>query len=594
MGVTNSGISLDKALELHRAGQLEQAARIYRHLHEKDISDADACYGLGTVLMQQGQSESALPLLHQAVQTAPHVPEFVFNYGCALQQLGRNVEAARKFIRATKLVASDATLLVNICSRLVALDQPNAAAAALLEGSERFPDTRRIWLALASVLTKIRDYKGAIAAFDAALRLAEANAEEQLAYADLLLESRQLDAAAAVIDRMLEQGTDDPRAYLLAARCHKIAGNYDDQRSMLKQVIDRSPWESVAWQMLQDSATPAELPKLASECRRRADDPRASPHNSAGLLYTSGRALHRLGEYDEAFATFVLANSRQRTDAESRGVYYDKKETEHLVQRIQKEFEAPDGAAAFQPAEADPIFIVGMPRSGTTLVERILGGLEDVATGGECTALETMAWQYYWALDHQAVKPFRSLRPSDWNEFIEQYWHLQSGQRGRLTDKMPSNFKHVGMISCMFPGAPIVYMRRDPRDVGLSMFTRRFSDGHPYATELGDLAHFYAMSEQLMTYWQSVYPGRIFEIEYEQLVAEPEKITRALAKYCALQWRPECLDFHERSEASYTFSELQVREPLNAKGIGRWRKYTDGLAPFTAACVAQGVQLRDN
>ena len=135
--------------------------------------------------------------------------------------------------------------------------------------------------------------------------------------------------------------------------------------------------------------------------------------------------------------------------------------------------------------------------------------------------------------------------------------------------------------------------QRDPRDVGLSIYSRYFSDAHYYATEFGNLAHFIGASQRLMAHWKTVYPARIFDLEFEQLVAESERQTRRLAQFCDLDWQPNCLDFHKRVDASYTFSEAQVREPLNAKGIGRWRNYAELLAPFIDALVANDVRLPD-
>lgn len=590
----DTDVTLDQALELHRAGKLEAAAEIYGNLLEGDANNHDAAYGLGTVLMQQGELESALPLLRQAVDAAPDVREYVFNHACAVQKLGHNVEAAAGFLRAAKLAAPDASILVNICSKLMALGHYNAVAAALLEGSTRHPGSRSVWLMLARALNKLRDYSGAISAFKKALAIAPANAPEQLSYADLLFTAKQPAAAEEALDRARELGSEDPRAFYLRARCKRFVGDHENERRLLLRAIECKPCYGGAWQMLQDKTAVEELPTLAKECKQLANDPRATPYDAAVLLYTSARALDRLGDHDTAFETFKLANERQQADAVSRGIRYDKKESERFIERIRSEFDTRCRTATPTSADMQPVFIVGMPRSGTTLVERILGGLDGVTTGGECDALETMSSQYYWALDHGAAKQIQDLRSSDWDEFSERYWYLQTAPRGRLTDKMPTNFRHVGMICSMFPSAPIVYLRRDPRDVALSIYTRRFPDGHTYSTDLSDLAHFYAISQELMSHWKNLYPERIVEIEYERLVEEPELQSKQIAEFCGLQWRPECLDFHERTDASYTFSELQVREPLNAKGIGRWRKYAEPLAPFIEACIAHEVQLPDN
>ena len=213
--------------------------------------------------------------------------------------------------------------------------------------------------------------------------------------------------------------------------------------------------------------------------------------------------------------------------------------------------------------------------------------------GGEADAIEVVASKYYWSLNRDQAKPIRDLDTADWDKLAAEYWQLQTVPKSRVMDKMPLNFRHVGLICAMFPGAPIIYMQRDPRDVALSIYSRYFSDGHYYATELANIAHFIGALQRLMAHWKKAYPDRILELGFEQLVAKPEPETRRLARFCGLEWQPNCLDFHQRDDASYTFSEAQVREPLNTKGIGRWRRYADKFAPFIDALVENDVRLPD-
>ena len=586
--------TLSAALEMHRAGQLQAAAEIYRQLHERDRSNHDACYGLGTVLMQQGEFESALALLEQAVSAAPNVPEYVYNRACVMQRLGRNQQAANGFIRAARLAETDPLMLVEICSGLTALGHHYAAANILAAASQRVPRARIVWLAYACSLGKIRDYKAAIVAHEHALTIEPGCAADFLSYADLLFMAKRPAAARKALDRARELGTDDPRARYLEARCERFAGNRANERRLLAEAIELRPSYGDAWQFLLETTPDEELPSLILNCRQLADDQAAKPYDRIMLSYAAGRGLERLADYDAAFKQYESANQRQRSDALSRGIRYDKAGNEQFVERIRSQFAVRGSSATPTAPDVQPIFIVGMPRSGTTLVERILGGLDGVVTGGESEALELVAGQYYTALDRGQAKPIRELQPADWDELARHYWRLQTEPESRLTDKMPTNFRHVGMICSMFPDAPIVYVQRDPRDVALSIFSRRFADGHPYATEFDSLAHYYAVSQQLMSHWKSLYPERIVDIGYEELVKGRKAETRRLAEFCGLVWQPECLDFHERTDASYTFSELQVREPLNAKGIDRWRKYAEPLAPFVEACIAYGVHLRDN
>ncbi len=583
--------ALREALEAHRAGQLERAADLYRRAYEQDRANADASYGLGTVLHQQGRNEEALQLLEQAVAAAPAVPEYAFNRGCVYHALGRTAAATHDFMQAAESASGDPGLLIAICRKLMTLGHHYAACNLLSTAAQRMPESRPLWLNLAHALGRVRDYAAAINSYRHALAMQPGSADELLAYADLLFMARQPDAARQALLKARELGADSPLLYYLQARCEKILGNAAEARTLLQRAIDKQPAYGHAWQQLLDQADATELREMVDACRRIAEDKAEKISDRIVLLYTAGRAAERLADFAGAFALFQQANALQREDAQARNIAYDAPAMERFIARMRTEFANGTHNATANAAGAQPIFIVGMPRSGTTLVERIIGGLAGVETGGESEALELVASQYYWAVDHGRAKPAGELQPAGWEQLAQQYWRLQMGPARRLTDKLPTNFRHVGLIRAMFPDAPIVYLRRDPRDVGLSIYSRNFADGHPYATALADIAHFYRVSEQLMNGWQALYPGRILELNYEQLVAEPESQTRALAEFCGLEWRPECLEFHQRTDASFTFSELQVREPLNRKGIGRWRHYAEALQPLLEAFEINGVQL---
>lgn len=575
----------------HGAGKLEAAADIYATLLEQDKDNPDAAFGLGTILMQQGRIDQALALLDQARRAYPAVPVFAFNHAWALARLDRVEEATRGFMRAAELAAGDTATLVEICSRLVALNYLYEAIDILRAASERTPESQEIWLALAQALGKAWQLKAALPAYEHALTLGPPVARDLLAYADLLFLARQPDAAKKAILRARELGADDPAALYLQARCESIAGNHEDERQLLHEAIASKPAFGSAWELLLETTGDDELQDFAGDCMRLADDDLVAPDDRAHLRYSAGQALERLGDFDGAFAQFDKANKCQRESAHARGLAYDRNDVEEFIKKIQSDFDMPHATATDSSTAEQPIFIVGMVRSGTTVVEQILGGLNGVSMGGEADAIEVVSSKYYWSLNRNKAEPARNLDAADWDKLATEYWQLQTVSKSRVTDKMPHNFRHIGLICAMFPAAPIIYMQRDPRDVALSIYSRYFSDGHYFATECGNIGHFIGASQRLMAHWKKLYPERILELGFEQLVAEPEQETRRLARFCGLEWQPNCLDFHQRDDASYTFSEVQVREPLNAKGIGRWRRYGDMFTPFIDALVANDVQL---
>jgi tetratricopeptide (TPR) repeat protein len=511
---------LSAALELHQAGQLDAAAQIYSRLFESDRNNADACYGLGTVLMQTNNHLPATELLGRALTLEPDVPEFRHNYGLALKGLARDY------------------------------------------GQKR-------------------DYPAAIKAYESFLQLKEPDSTELLAYADLLLLARDPDAARQAVDRAMEAGSDLSAAHLIAARCARLKGDYDEARDHIRTAIEKRPAFGEAWQLMLDIESQEELPGLASECARLAGDESDKLRNRVLLAMTSGRAYEKLKEYTLAFEQFLAGNNYQIADQASRDVRYDEAESQGLAARAIQTFQgAPDVSADVDPAR-QPIFIVGMPRSGTTLVERILGGLDGVVMGGESESMGVIASQFYWNLEQG--------NDSDRGDLAIDYWRRELCAPCRRTDKMPNNFWHIGLIAEMFPAAPIIYMQREPRDVCMSIFSRVFSDGHPYATRFESLAHFYRLSVDLMQHWIDAYPSRVIEVSYEELIDQPDTETQAIAEHCGLEWVPECLNFHERSGTSFTYSEMQVREPLNRKGIDAWRRYESQIGPLTDALREKGL-----
>jgi len=511
---------LSAALELHQAGQLEAAAKIYSRLFESDRNNADAGYGLGTVLMQQKQFAPAAQLLGHALSLEPNVPEFRHNYALALKGLAQD-------------------------------------------------------------LGRKRDFPAAIRTYEMYLQLKNPESSDLLAYADLLLLARKPDAAKQAIERAMQAGSDLSAAHLIAARCARLEGNYDMAREHLRTAIEKRPAFGDAWQLLLEIEPQVSLSGLVAKCAGLAADTDIKPRDRALLAMTAGRAFEKLKDFAQAFEHFSLGNELQRQGQADRNVRYSHSETEGLATRAKAVFGAAIETANEIDTATQPIFIVGMPRSGTTLVERILGGMEGVVMGGESESMGVIATQYYWNLEQG--------NDNDFTELAADYWRRELCDPCRRTDKMPHNFWHVGLIAEIFPAAPIIYMRRDPRDVCMSIFSRVFSDGHPYATDLQSLAHFHNVSADLMRHWMETLPSRIIDVSYEELIENPEQETQSIAIHCGLDWVPECLDFHERVGTSFTYSEMQVREPLNSKGVGAWRRYADRLDALLIALDDYGL-----
>jgi tetratricopeptide (TPR) repeat protein len=253
-----------------------------------------------------------------------------------------------------------------------------------------------------------------------------------------------------------------------------------------------------------------------------------------------------------------------------------------------------DGPRA-QNRDPAPVFIVGMPRSGTTLAEQIIAAHPQAFGAGERGALN----QVFAALGGEtpeAVARVAALDAAALDATAEKYLaelHALAPDRARIVDKMPGNFNYLGLVGLMLPGARIIHCTRDPRDIGLSIFTFRFYGYHPYAHDLGDLGWYIAEHERLMAHWRAVLPNPVLTLPLKDWVADFDGTLRRVLDFLDLPYDPACERFYEQDSRVRTVSRAQVKQPVNARGIGRWRGYATHLQPLIAALEAGGVTLAD-
>jgi tetratricopeptide (TPR) repeat protein len=305
----------------------------------------------------------------------------------------------------------------------------------------------------------------------------------------------------------------------------------------------------------------------------------------SSLHFTAAELLDRAGRYDEAFAMAIRAN------ASSQGPSYDPAGQEQWVNLLIQYFtrERIRSLPKATLRSDKPVFIVGMPRSGTSLVEQILASHPSVHGAGELdfiyrvllgtldmlraemsaypACLDNLTLAQANGMAHVYLGPFIALKPD----------------AVRITDKMPLNFLHLGFISLFFPEARIIHCRRDPMDTCLSCFLTYFNKGHEFKRNLAHLGHFYRLYERLMAHWKNVIELPMLEVSYEEVVGDPEAQSRRLVEFLGLPWDDRCLKFHEVKRPCATASVLQVRRPIYNSSVQRWRRYERHLGPLKAA-----------
>jgi tetratricopeptide (TPR) repeat protein len=319
------------------------------------------------------------------------------------------------------------------------------------------------------------------------------------------------------------------------------------------------------------------------------------PEDGLRIRYALAKELEDVGNAADAFLHLSAANA-----AHKQSIRYDFAQDAAIFDAIEALFG--DGGSlasgAGNPAPA-PLFVIGMPRTGTTLVDRILSSHRDVGSAGELQAMPLAVKQATGTpsrvvIDAETVAASGHIDPALIGEaYLSRASQHRPTGGARFIDKLPANFLYVGHIVRALPNARIVCLRRNPMDTVWSNYKNLFASQsayYAYSYDLMDTAHYYLRFDRLMALWERLYPGRVLQLSYEALVADQEGETRRLLAHCGLDWDEACLSFHENKAAVATPSAAQVRRPINADAVGRWRAYAEALEPARAWLEGQGIR----
>jgi tetratricopeptide (TPR) repeat protein len=470
--------------------------------------------------------------------------------------------------------------------------QPSVQAAREAEKLRAADATVQVQLGRA--LAAIGNVPHARAAADAAMRL-----DPQ----DAVL----LDGIGAIYSACDEQGLALPlfeRAVALAPRvahfqfnlatAMRFAGRFAEAEAAADRAIALDPRDFGAIHLRSDlrRQTPEHNHVAELDALRAADN--LPWLGRVQVCYALARELEDLGEYQRSFAAL-----REGADLRRSHLKYDVQEDVRTMQRVAAcHTAAVLGALGAGYPNREPIFVLGLPRTGTTLVERILGNHRDVTAAGELRHFPAEMIRLCIGARRDGV-PAR-------DEMVEASLKLdmhslgrcyiestrpKTGTTPRFVDKLPMNFLYCGLIRAALPGAKIVHLRRDPMDTCYAIYKTLFSRAYPFSYDLSDLGHYYVAYRRLMQHWQSALPGAILELDYEALVADPEAVTRRLLEFCELEFEPACLDFHRSATASTTASAVQVRQPVYTDSVGKWKHFAAQLEPCAAILRAAGIPV---
>lgn len=447
------------------------------------------------------------------------------------------------------------------------VDEAIAAYQTLLEREPELPDS---WYNLGFLQRQARQYEAALVSYGEALARNVRDPEEVHLNRAVILSDHlaRHDGAQAELEAALKLRPDYVQALLNLGNLHEDRGNREAAEAAYRRALTIAPEDALALSRLAGVIEPrSEAAKEIIESVKSAIPGERDPSGRADLGFALGRLLDGRAEYDEAFEAYEAANRASRESFPG----YDREAQERFVERSIAAF--PQPAVGRSPAGS--IFILGMFRSGSTLVEQILAGHSRIVSGGELDLIPALVPGI--SPYPEAVAAADGATMERWRRFYLDGLAPFMREGSLVTDKRPDNFLHIGLIKTLFPDAKIVHTRRNRLDNLLSLYFLHLGPGMPYALDLADAAHWYAEYERLMGNWKALYPGDIFDLDYDALVAEPEPLIRQLLDFLGLPQEDGLLDFHEREGAVKTASVWQVRERLHSRSSGRWRNYEAAL-----------------
>ena len=549
---------------------LETRARELLHAHP---SSGLAWKALSVSLQMQGKD--ALQAMERAAQALPNDAEVHCNLGAALRGAGRLKDALASFRRAIELRPDIAQVHNNLGNVLKDLGRLQDAVKAFQRALDLKPEFAKAHNNLGIAFQDQGKLEEAAAHYRQALALQPDYAEAHTNLGILLrLQSRPTEAEKSC-RRALTLDSNFPAAITLLAELRSDQGEFAAAEELFNRAILLAPESAEAWAAIAGlrRMTSSDAGWLAQA--QRLAEHGAVPRREMGLRYAIGKYFDDVGNFEEAFHSYRRANELAKLLRPE----HDRQQLTKAVDLIIDSFDRDwlHRARVDSSGSMCPVFIVGMPRSGTTLAEQILASHAEVFGAGELPFWAT-------AMSHAAARNDGEIRQNALRELGDQYLKLlrdSSNGLPRVVDKMPANFLYLGLIHAALPKAKIIHMRRNPIDTCLSIYFQNFGIFHSYANDLDDLAHYYSQYSRLMDHWRQTLPAEaILDLSYEELVADPEAWSRKMVDFIGLSWDASCLEFHQTSRTVSTFSKWQARQRINAASVERWRNYGKFVGPL--------------
>lgn len=605
---------------MHEAGELLAAEHAYQQIGSDHPDYPKGLLGLATVHLQRGAPAQALALVERALALRPGEAEVHATHGAVLHTLRRHADAAAAYERALAINTDSAECYFGLGTALQALGRHEEALACLERALIMDDDYPEAECARGVSLTALNRVADAEQAFATAVSLDPDYVEARCGYGNALLSSGERGTARTQFERALELAPDhipaltsmakllqeendgaeavarlrqavaiksnDPALMLALGSALEQIGQLAEGEALFERAVSiASAPASALYALFQARRACADDPMVARLLRLAEDPLSLSTEDQVLLHFTLGKVLPELGRPDEGFAHLLEGNALRRS-----GIHYHESSVLEMLADIHDVMSGPFMSSVLPHrsfAAPTPVFIVGMPRSGSSLIEQILASHPDVAGGGErgdlyaamrAIGLEgaDVASHYPYAVPSLDSEAIRSL-----GEEYRKRAREACGERRFITDKTPANFALLGLVRMALPEARVIHSVRDPVDTCLSCFATLFTQDQPFTFDLAELGRYYASYEALMAHWRRVLPGDfVLDVHYADLVDDLETQARQMLAHCGLPWTAVVLDFPSNDRTVRTASLRQVRQPVYTTSLQRWRPESHLLRPL--------------
>lgn len=582
---------LGRAIRLDGQGAFSEASELYRQLLKRAPGQPDLHHLYGVSLLRSQDFAAAEKHIKQSLRIRPDTPPYLNSLGMLYFKSGEARKAEDSLRRAIMLAPEYPDPVLNLGNLRVSQQRYPEAIELFRKGVGLSPNNPVAHLSLGNAYKKTGRLESAANCYREAVRINPAYAQAHYNLGLALMTLGQYPAALQSAQSALSCVPDYTAAHMLAGQIHEHLGNIDQATECYRRCLKSGAGHPAAYWSLANIGryhfSPSEIDQMQQLLAGQPKD-----DEKIELHFALAQALEQQDRFPDAFEQLVAGNRLKRKQLD-----YSAGQNREFLARQKMVFN--ERTLQSWPAHGldtvSPLFILGMPRSGTSLVEQILASHSQVAGGGELeTSLQIVHAVVPEITGKEPLDALLSLEPAHLRQLGEYYCQQNRpliDAADYFTDKLPFNFALLGLLACIFPKARFVHVYKHPLDVCLGCYRQLFTQGQLFSFDLDELADFYIEYRRIMQHWQMALPERLVNVSYEQLVASPASEIARLLNALGLPWEDACLDFHANRRVVRTASAGQVRSGIYQSAVSRWKQYQAELQPLATKLRSAGIDL---